>query len=74
MWNEILEIVINYGLMSALFVGLFIWVLRDSKQRELNYQNMVEKLQDSLSVVHSIQKITKEIHSAFIKKNNKEKK
>ncbi len=67
MWEEIVSVAVNYGLMSALFVGLLIWVLRDSKAREAKYQAMVNKLHDALSVVHDIQKETKEIH-ALIKK------
>ncbi len=56
--------------MSALFVGLLVWVLRDSKAREAKYQAMVNKLHDALAVVHDIQKETKEIH-ALIKKEVK---
>lgn len=68
MWDNILSAVINYGLMSALFVALLVWVLRDSKAREVKYQDMVNKLHDALAVVHDIQNVTKEIHHALIKK------
>ena len=68
MWEEILKIAINYGLMSALFVGLLYWVLRDAREREKKYQGMVEKLHDALAVVHDIQKTTKEIHKILNKK------
>ena len=67
MWEEIISVAVNYGLMSALFVGLLVWVLRDSKAREAKYQNMVNKLNDALAVVHDIQKETKAIH-ALLKK------
>ena len=67
MWEEIISVAVNYGLMSALFVGLLVWVLRDSKAREAKYQNMVNKLHDALAVVHDIQKETKAIH-ALLKK------
>lgn len=67
MWEEIISVAVNYGLMSALFVGLLVWVLRDSKAREAKYQAMVNKLHDALAVVHDIQKETKAIH-ALLKK------
>ena len=67
MWEEIISVAINYGLMSALFVGLLVWVLRDSKAREAKYQNMVNKLHDALAVVHDIQKETKAIHALIEK-------
>jgi hypothetical protein len=61
MWDEILKVAINYGLMSALFVALLVWVLHDARGREQRYQSMLDKLHDALSVVNEIQKTTKEI-------------
>ncbi|MDR1917546.1 MAG: UviB-like protein [Christensenellaceae bacterium] len=61
MWEEVLKIAINYGLMSALFVALLVWVLHDARQRERRYQSMLEKLHNALSVVNEIQQTTKEI-------------
>lgn len=69
MWEEIISVAINYGLMSALFVGLLVWVLRDSKARETKYQAMVNKLHDALAVVHDIQKETKAIHALLEKES-----
>jgi septal ring factor EnvC (AmiA/AmiB activator) len=65
MWDDILKMAINYGLMSALFVALLVWVLRDTREREKRYQSMLEKLHDSLSVVNEIQKTTKEISNTL---------
>lgn len=71
MWEEILKVSINYGLMSALFVSLLFWVLRDAKTRERKYQSMVDKLQNALAVVYDIQKTTKEIRDNLIKKEKR---
>jgi hypothetical protein len=65
MWEEILKISINYGLMSALFTGLLVWVLKDSRTREHKYQSMVDKLHDALAVVHDIQRNTEEIRDTI---------
>jgi hypothetical protein len=61
MWEKVFEAAINYGLMSMLFVALFVWVLRNSRDREQRYQSMIDKLHDALNVVAEIQRITKEI-------------
>jgi hypothetical protein len=63
--EEIWKIAVNYGLMSALFIGLLVWVLRDARNREGKYQNMVDKLHDALAVVYDIQKTTEEIRDTL---------
>jgi Flp pilus assembly protein TadB len=65
MWEDILKMAVNYGLMSALFVALLVWVLHDARQRERRYQAMLEKLHNALSVVNEIQKTTKEISNTL---------
>jgi hypothetical protein len=66
MGESILKMAINYGLMSALFVALLVWVLRDTRSREQRYQEMLDKLHDALSVVHEIQKTTKQISNTLV--------
>jgi len=61
MWNEILALAINHGLMATLFVGLMVYVLQDGKKRERKYQETIDKLADSLKIVHEIQEITREL-------------
>ena len=65
MWDEVIKIAINYGLMSALFVALLVWVLRDSSQREKRYQSMLDKMHDALSVMNEIQQTTKKISTTL---------
>ncbi|MCL2755929.1 MAG: BhlA/UviB family holin-like peptide [Firmicutes bacterium] len=61
MWEEIISIAINHGLMTALFVGLMVYVLKDGRKREKKYQDTIEKLAESLKIVHEIQETTKEL-------------
>jgi len=55
MWDTILAKSIEVGLMAGLFVGLLIYVLRDTAKREKKYQEMIAKL------MHDIHKDVTEI-------------
>ena len=65
-----MEIVITSGLMAALFVGLLIYVLRDSAKREEKYQETIKQLHDCLSVVKEIKKDVVEIKKKVGGKSN----
>ena len=73
MWEEILKMAVNYGLMSALFVALLVWVLRDARNREIEYQSAVKSLHKALEVVHYIQQGIKEIHEELIRQRKENK-
>lgn len=81
MWEEILALAINSGLLPALFVALLIYVLRDTANREKKYQEMEEenraiiaRLSEGLRVVSELKIITEEIHKDVTElKNQKEK-
>ena len=47
--------------MATLFVGLLVYVLRDTARRERKYQEMITQLHQSLSVVREIRKDVTEI-------------
>ncbi|MGI6213411.1 MAG: BhlA/UviB family holin-like peptide [Christensenellales bacterium] len=54
MWNQIFEQATQTGIWSALFVGLFVYQLKDSKIREQKYQQTIKELGDSLKIVGAI--------------------
>ncbi len=54
MWNTIFEQATQTGIWAMLFVCLFIYQLKDSKQREEKYQQTIKELAESLKVVGSI--------------------
>jgi len=61
MWEEIMTLAINHGLMATLFVGLMIYVLKDGRKREKKYQETIDTLAESLKIVHEIGEATKEL-------------
>jgi len=69
MWEEILNQAINVGFFAVLFVGLMVYILRDTAKRESKYVEMINKLHDSLSVVGDIQKQTKAISDSLLTLN-----
>lgn len=54
MFDGFLEIAASYGIWAAMFLGLLIYLLQDSRRREIKYQQMVERLTDRLGVVNEI--------------------
>ena len=51
MWEEVFNLAINNGLWSVLFLILLVYVLKDSKARELKYQQTITTLADSLEII-----------------------
>lgn len=59
--NEILMMVAKSGVFAVLFVMLLFYVLKDSRSREQNYQNVVNALTRELGAVINIEKDVKQI-------------
>lgn len=74
MWDQILDLAIKNGLWAVLFLGLFIFVLKDSKQRENKYQQTIKDLTKHLGVVNDIKKEVEEVKEVVFKKSKKSKK
>ena len=68
LWQEIMSVVISNGIFAVLFVLLFFYQLRDSKQREAKYQQTIDELSKHIGVVHEIKEDVEELKSAMIKK------
>lgn len=71
MWQDIFDLALKNGLWAVLFLGLLIFVLRDSKQRENKYQQTIKDLTEHLGVVHEIKKEVEEVKQVVY--NNKKK-
>ena len=54
MWEEILNLALNNGLWAVLFLGLLIYQLRDSRNREQKYQETIYELNKTLNKVNVI--------------------
>ena len=66
MWEKLFNLALSNGIWAVLFLGLLIFVLRDSKIRETKYQGTIDSLGKSLEVVHhvkeDVQEIKQELH------------
>ena len=70
MWDEILTLAIENGLWAVLFLGLFIFVIRDSSNREKKYQKTIKDLTENLGIVKYIKEDVDEIKK-FVYKNKR---
>ena len=61
MWNEIVNLAIKNGLWAVLFLGLFIFVIKDSSNREKKYQQTIRDLTQHLGIVKEIKEDVDEI-------------
>lgn len=52
---------------AALFIGLFIWVMKTNNGREIRYQETIQKLTDALGDVEIIKTMIENISSKVIK-------
>ncbi|MCL2587466.1 MAG: BhlA/UviB family holin-like peptide [Firmicutes bacterium] len=59
--EEIISLALNYGLIPTMFVGLMVFVLKDSKRREMKYQQTNEKLASALEIVKQIHEDIKDM-------------
>ena len=72
MWADILDLAIKNGLWAVLFLGLLIFVLKDSKQRERKYQQTIKDLMEHLGIVKEIKKEVEEVKEVvFLKRKVK---
>ncbi len=74
MWEEIVNLAIQNGLFAVLFLGLLIFLLKDSSKREKKYQQTIESLNRHLDIVEDIEKDVVEIKQNITDKTIKEQK
>lgn len=68
MENDIIKMVVGYGVFAVLFCYLLFYVLKENSKREANYQSMLKENQEiikemtnKISIVENIQENVKEI-------------
>lgn len=71
MWQEIMSVVISNGIFAILFVLLFFYQLKDSKQRETKYQKTIAELTKHIGIIEGIKEDVEELKSVMIKKRRK---
>ncbi len=73
MWQNIFDLAIKNGLWAVLFLGLLIFVLKDSKQRENKYQQTIKDLTEHLGVVNEIKEEVEQVKEVVFKDKKKTK-
>ncbi len=56
MESEIIKMVVSYGIFAVLFIYLFFYMLKDSKVREVKYQEIITSLTDKFGVIEEVKK------------------
>ena len=59
--DELVKVAIQQGFGYGLFVFLFLYVLKTTGEREIRYQNLLDKMTDKFSIVEDIKKDVEEI-------------
>ncbi|MDE6618106.1 MAG: hypothetical protein K2K13_03675 [Clostridiales bacterium] len=59
--EEIISLVVANGIFAVLFCGLLVYELRDSRNREDNYEKIIHALNERLGAVEDVKASTEEI-------------
>lgn len=68
MWHDVINLALNSGLWAVLFLGLFVFVIKDSTKREQKYQQTIKDLTSHLGIVKGIKEDIDEIKIVVYKK------
>lgn len=71
MWDEVFSLAIKSGLWAVSFLGLLIFVLKDSSKREHKYQQTIQELSTHLGIVKEIRDDVDEIKNIVFNANDK---
>jgi len=71
MWQEIMSVVISNGIFAILFVLLFFYQIKDSKQREEKYQQTIAELTKHIGTINEIKEDVEELKSVMVRKRRK---
>ena len=71
LWQEIMSVVISNGVFAILFVLLFFYQIKDSKQREEKYQQTITELTKHIGTINEIKEDVEELKSVMVRKRRK---
>lgn len=69
MWEQIINLAISNGLFAVLFLGLLIYQLKDSRNREKRYQDTIVRLGNALEIVQSVKHDVEDIKEILNNRN-----
>ncbi|QLY78031.1 MULTISPECIES: BhlA/UviB family holin-like peptide [Clostridium] len=67
MESEIVKYVITQGIFCVLFVWLLMDTRKDSKEREVKYQETIDKLASSIGTIEDIKEDVEDIKEIILK-------
>ncbi len=70
-WQDVVSVIISNGIFAVLFVILFCYQLKDSKNREEKYQKTIADLTDHLGVIDEIKEDIKYLKENITPKRRK---
>lgn len=65
--DEFLKVAIGQGIFCGLFVWLLMDTRKDTKEREVKYQETIEKLADKFGLVEDIKADVEDIKNKILK-------
>ena len=71
-WQDIISVVISNGIFATLFVLLFFYQLKDSRQRENKYQKTIAELTKHIGTIQEIKEDVEELKTVMIRKRRKQ--
>ena len=66
--DDLMKAAISQGLGYALFVFLFLYVLKTTGDREKRYQDLLDKLTQKFSIIEDIKSDVKEVKDHIFKR------
>lgn len=66
-WNELIKVVVSYGVFAVLFVFLFFYQLKDSAKREEAYRQTIESLTNHLQAIEEVREEVEELKNIISK-------
>ena len=69
MWEQIVNLAISNGLFAVLFLGLLVYQLKDSRNREKRYQDTIVRLGNALEIVQSVKHDVEDIKEILNNRN-----
>lgn len=71
-WSEFIKIIVSNGIFAMLFVFLFIYQLRDSAKREMEYKNIIDNLFQHLEIIEDVKEEINELKDMFVGRDDNE--
>lgn len=66
-WNELIKVVVSYGVFAVLFLFLFFYQLKDSAKREEAYRQTIESLTNHLQAIEEVREEVEELKNIISK-------